>query len=437
MADITSVFSEVLLDSDCIWALRDFMPRGLTAPFVPGKATVFVGVRRSGKTTVMRELAQSLKHESAISQDQILFINFSDERLRGINSEHLSLLIEAHYRNKSNCPKDSGLFFFLDEIQLVEGWELFVDRILRDKKNRVYISGSSAKLLSTEIATELRGRAITVEIFPFSFAEYLKYQGIEPSLATAADRGVVDKHLRTYLTSGGFPEIQKLEPPLQRQIIQEYLNVLLYRDVIERHNPRNPHAIRLLLDLALEGTAAPRTFTKTASRLKSNGIPASPGDVGEYFSWLEDCYAVWLIPVLSESQHRKNTNPKKTYCVDNGFVSATTTGLSEKTGTLLENLVFQGLRRKTKDIYYFKSKAGYEVDFVIKDPSNNQWQAMQVAASLKDEATKARELRALTIACSELNLKNAQIITLTEDATLTEDTVNIEVRSVARFLLEQ
>ena len=435
MAIIKDIFTEVLQDSLLIWPVNDFVPRALECPWVPGKATVITGVRRAGKSTFMRQTALAWIERGICGKEQVIFLNFSDERLFGLKANDLGAIIEAHYQLNPRLPHNSGLLFFLDEIQLIEGWELFVDRLVRNKQNRVVLSGSSAKLLSLEIATELRGRAINFEVFPFSLREAAQSHNYDPSGVSAADRGKLAYFVDQYLYRGGFPEIQNLTAPLQRQVIQEYLQVLLLRDVIERHQAKDSYGLQCFLNTAFSSIAAPCTFTKTAARLRSLGCSATAKDAGEYFAWFEDCYLFWLVPVLAESKSRQNTNPRKLYCVDNGLINATMTGLSSRQGTLLENLVFIALRRKARDIFYYKTSSGHEVDFVVKDNSNNEWSLFQVCAKLEGEKTRERELSALCECASELGLKSGRIITLHEEAEINWQGITVFVESLGKFLL--
>lgn len=430
-------FIEILAETSELWPIKDFLVRPIQVPRIPGKATTIIGVRRSGKSTLMRQVALELLSEG-VEENRIVFINFSDDRLYGATALDLNSLIEAHFHNNPDLEKSSGLYFFLDEIQIVPGWELFVDRLIRSKKNQVFISGSSAKLLSTEIATELRGRSLSVEVFPFSFTEVCAYSGVLPELSSAQQRGKLSGLAQKYLMEGGFPEILQLSPVLQKRIIQEYLDVMLLRDVIQRNENCDAQTASKILPLCLSSIASPITFTKLTHRLRSQGLSMSPSILGKYLEWFNDCYLFFLVPIFSESINKQSTNPRKLYCVDSGLIAATSVGISEKKGAILENQVFVHLKRLGKSPSYYKTQSGYEVDFVVKNESGEGGvELIQVCVTLQDEETKSREIRAIAQACDELSINKGTIVTLESDFVETVGSVEISVESFVKFGLRE
>jgi uncharacterized protein len=211
----TDLFCEILAENANIAKNISYIKRNYNCPYVPGKASVVIGIRRCGKSTFLKQTADLWLDKKECIPEQLLFINFSDERLYGIKHDDLRLLTQAHYKLNPKLSKEQGIFYFLDEIQLVENWELFIDRILRNHKNRVILTGSSAKLLSTEIATEMRGRSLAIEMFPFNLGELYNLHIAEPtnqlSVNNEKERGKIDFIAQILLYNGGFPEIQKLD----------------------------------------------------------------------------------------------------------------------------------------------------------------------------------------------------------------------------------
>jgi predicted AAA+ superfamily ATPase len=218
-------------------------PRRLSVKAVPGKATVCIGVRRSGKSTYLFQIIRRLL-DAGVPRQNILYLNFFDDRLHGLPQAGLGLVTEAYY---SLYPQKKGaekIYCFFDEIQAVAGWEAFVDRLLRTEQCEVYLTGSSAHMLSKEIATQMRGRALAWELFPFSFCEFLDFRKVESreALSTKA-RLLVQKAFEEYWETGGFPEVAGLDRQLRVKVHQEYFQAILFRDLVERYDIPHPKAV--------------------------------------------------------------------------------------------------------------------------------------------------------------------------------------------------
>jgi len=401
---------------------------------VPGKATVCIGVRRSGKSTFMFQLMKKLQ-DSAVSRQNILYLNFFDDRLHSLQHDNLGVILEAYfslYPEKKNAEK---VYCFFDEIQVVPGWETFVDRLMRMEKCEVYITGSSAQMLSREIATQMRGRALSWEMFPFSFQEFLDYKGIESDgpLSTKK-RLTVQKAFEEYWETGGFPEVAGLNRMLRIKTHQEYWGAMLFRDLVERHDISHPKAVTDLAHWLVDNTGSLYSINNLTGYLKSLRHKAPKSAVSDYLEWFEDAYVLFTLRIFDASLARANTNPKKIYCVDHALVTSISSGILVNSGHLLENLVFTALRRITPDIFYYKTKAGREVDFIAgrQGPSR---MIVQVCESMADQQTRKREITALAEAMTELKLSQGIIVTRNEEKQIQVDSGKIDVVSIWRFLL--
>lgn len=227
-----------ILDAQAV-PLPRFTPRDVWLPQVPGKALAVIGMRRAGKTSFMwQQLAQ--RHAQGTARDGLLYFSFEDERLAGLQATDLDLLVDVYYQLHPSWRDAQRSTFFLDEIQLVNGWERFVRRLLDTENIELFISGSSAKLLSREVATSMRGRALEAVVTPFSFREALRHAGQEPatpaSHLTKAQHSQLDHALLQYLDVGGFPEAQGVDTRSRLELLRSYVDVVLLRDVLERHN---------------------------------------------------------------------------------------------------------------------------------------------------------------------------------------------------------
>jgi uncharacterized protein len=416
--------------------LDESSPRHLRIEAVPGKAAICIGVRRSGKSTYMFQLIQRLL-KSGVSRRNILYVNFFDDRLHGLRRDTLGVIADAYYSLYPEKKNTETVYCFFDEIQAATGWEPFVDRLMRTEKCEVYLTGSSAKMLSKEISTQMRGRALSWEMFPFSFSEFLDCKGVaRGSRLSTKGKLLVRKAFEDYWETGGFPEVVGLERRLRIKIHQEYFQTILFRDLVERHDVSHPKAVSDLAHRLVDNTASLYSVNSLTGYLKALGHKAPKSAVSDYLEWFEDAYVLFTVRIFDASLARSNTNPKKIYCVDHALVTSVSSGILVNSGHLLENLVFMSLRRRYPDIYYYKSKSGKEVDF-IAPVSGREFTLVQVCESLADPQVRRRESTALSEAMTELGLKTGTIVTRNEDGRIEVAGGTIRVIPAWQYLLEQ
>jgi predicted AAA+ superfamily ATPase len=415
--------------------LETGVPRRLRIDTVRGKAAVCIGVRRSGKSTYLFQVMQRLL-EGGVSKQNILYLNFFDDRLHDLRRDNLGLITEAYYSIFPKKKNSETVYCFFDEIQSVPGWEPFVDRLMRTEKCEIYITGSSAKMLSKEIATQMRGRALSWEMFPFSFREFLDYKGIEKedSLSTKK-RLIVQKAFEEYWETGGFPEVLRLSRSLRIKIHQEYFHTILFRDLIERHDISHPKAVADLAHRLMDNTASLYSGNSLTGYLKSLGHKVPKSAVSDYLEWFEDAYFLFTVQIFDSSAARRDSNPKRIYCIDHAMVASVSSGILVNSGHLLENLVFTALRRLYPEIYYYKTKTGREVDFIV--PTSGKTRILvQACESLADSQTRKREITALSEAMTELKIKTGTIVTRSGDEQINTNAGTINVIPAWRFLLD-
>ncbi len=427
------MLKEIILDFQDV-DLSTGVPRRVAVSSTSGKATVCIGVRRSGKSTFMFQLMQKLL-DTGVSRQNILYLNFFDDRLHNLKHEGLGVILEAYfslYPEKKNTEK---VYCFFDEIQVVPGWEAFVDRLLRMERCEVYITGSSAQMLSREISTQMRGRALSWEMFPFSFREFLDWKKVESEgMLSGKKRLVILNAFEEYWQTGGFPEVAGLDQRLRLKIHQEYFNTMLFRDLVERHDIAHPRAIADLAHWLVDNTGSLYSVNNLTGYLKSLGHKVPKSSVSDYLRWFEDAYVLFTVRIFDASLPRANTNPKKIYCVDHALVRSISSGILANSGHILENLVFTSLRRTSPDIFYYKSKTGREVDFIVGRHGLPRM-LVQVCESMAAEQTRKRETAALGEAMRELQLTESTIVTRNEEGRITVDTGYINVVPVWKFLL--
>ncbi len=415
--------------------LETGVPRRLRVEPVHGKATVCIGVRRSGKSTLLFQLVQGLL-DSGVSRESILYLNFFDDRLHNLQHENLALIAESYYSIYPEKKGEETVYCFFDEIQAVPGWEPFVDRMIRTEKCEVYLTGSSARMLSKEIATQMRGRALSWELFPFSFREFLDGRGMDSEGALSTKkRLLIQKAFEDYWVTGGFPEVIGLSENLRIKTHQEYFQAVLFRDLVERHDIAHPKAVSDLAHWLVDNTASLYSINRLTGYLQSLGHHAPRTAVSDYLEWFEDAYFLFTVQIFDASLARRNTNPKKIYCIDHSLVISVSSGVLINSGHLLENLVFTALRRSHPEVYYYKTKTGKEVDFIVPLRGRSRL-LVQVCESLAEPQARNRETAALREAMAELGAKAGTIVTRNEEEQIDVESGTIKVVPVWRFLLD-
>lgn len=400
------------------------------------KAYVFVGMRRSGKTWVLYQQMQQAIKQDRLKKQQILYIDFTDDRLDQITIHDLQLILDAYFELYPDNVNDGKLQFYFDEIQEVSGWEKFIRRLLDTEKMAIYLSGSSAKMLSKEIATALRGRVIVREIFPFSFREYLSYKDVViGNKLTSKQQAIVKHHMQYFLYYGGFPETLAVGEALHRELLQSYINSVIYRDIVERYKITNIQVLKKLLIHCLQHSSSILSVNKIYNVFKSQGYAISKNSLYEYMEFFEDAYCVFSVPLYDFSERKTTLKSKKIYLVDQGLISAYTIKADYENAARLETAVFSHLRRNSKEIFYYQTRSGKEVDFLTLTPAG-AIAIYQVTVSLADVNTKQREISAIQEAMAELQLQAGIIITIDEEHSIKVPEGTVHCIPLSRFLCQ-
>lgn len=395
MTNVRSVLEQRL--SDALAApLEAATLRDIRIPAIPGKAVAVIGVRRAGKTTFLRQqLARRLK--AGAPREGLLLLGLEDDRLVGMGTAELDWVVEEYFRRHPRLRGTGQVTLCLDEIQVVPGWERFVRRLLDTERMELLLSGSSAKLLSREVATSLRGRGIEVLVHPFSFREVLRHSGHEPVRAwgewDAASRSSMDARLRDYLETGGFPEAQGLETRDRLVLLRGYVDVMTLRDVIERHAVSNPTALLWLQRHLLSSPGGAFSVNRVFGALQSQGVRVGKDTLHEYLDHLTDAFLVRTLWMHSASDRQRTVNPRKVYPVDPGLIPLYERSGRAHRGQALETAVLLELERRSWTVEYLRTPGG-EVDFFATRPGSDPL-VIQVAADTSSPDTLGRELRGL------------------------------------------
>lgn len=389
------------------------------------KAHVLMGMRRTGKTWVLYQRMQTLLQEGR-EKEKLLYINFEDDRFENFRSSDFQLILEAYFDLYPHFAKAKDLVFFFDEIHLIDGWEKFIRRLLDQEQMEIYVTGSSSHMLSREISSTLHGRAWGQEVFPCSFKEFLHFKGIEIPKQLGTKKASQLRHFaEVYLTFGGFPESLFLTEELQAPLLQNYINTVIFRDIVDRHQIKNAHMVKRFLLHCLSHPSSLLSVSKVFNSFKSQGESIGKNSLFEYLAYFEDAYALFTVPIFSFSENMRQANPKKIYAVDPGLITAYTIKPGFEKASCLENTVFIALRRQSKDIFYYKTKLQKEVDFVVMS-TKGELSLFQVCYSMKEGPTRLREMAAIKEAALELGLGRGTIITFDHEENLTEAGIEID-----------
>ena len=416
--------------------LEGLTPRDARLPAIKNKVHTVLGMRRVGKTTFLRQVQQT--QQQALAPERAVYVSFDDDRLADLPLAQLDTLLEEYYRIFPQFRGRELVWWFFDEIQVIPGWERFVRRLMDTEKAAVVVSGSSARLLSREVHTSLRGRGFETILRPFSFREFLRHRHEEPvkpvARLSAAERSLVEKRLCEYLEVGGFPEAQGLEARLRIQLLQSYVDTLLLRDVVERYQVSQVAALRWIARMCLRNPAALLSAHALYRDLKSQGYAVSKDTVHALLAHLVDAFLVTLVPLATDSERQRNANPRKVYPVDPGLIGAFDASGRANLGHALETAVLNALASQRAEVGYVKTEEGFEVDFLARIPGEPE-RLIQVCADPTPEEVLERELRALDSAARAYPRAERILIVLTQDQAAQVGVRGVRVCTASKWLL--
>lgn len=382
---------------------------------------IFLGIRRAGKSYLMfQRIHELMKRGTDI--EEILYLNFEDERFIGLKSEDLDEIKRVYEETFSSRP-----IFFLDEIQIVPGWEKFVRR-LADKSYRVFVTGSNAKMLSSEIATTLGGRFLIQNVYPFSFREFLNFEGFElkPNwLYTPGTRNGVVRSFDTYFYNGGFPELLSFED--KRSWLSGLYQKIFFGDLVARYSLRNSDSMRLLVKKLAESVMQPSSYNRLKNIVSSAGESVGVRTIIDYVGYLQETWLIFSLENYAARFAERESN-RKYYFIDNGILNLF---IFRPETLLLENLVAITLHRQFGEKVYFYNQH-IEVDFYIPEES---W-LIQVSYNISDVQTFEREVNGIVKAAKFLNAERLQIVTRNDERVVEKDGLSIEVLPVWKWLIQ-
>jgi hypothetical protein len=411
-----NIIREIVLDQrESFQKKESFVVREVLENFLKTKKIIVIsGIRRSGKSTLLKQISKNFKSYA--------YLNFEDERMLDFTYRDFNHLLEVFLE----LYGDQNVFMF-DEIQNIFGWEKFVRRLFENGK-KIFVTGSNAKLLSSELATTLSGRHLKIELYPFSFSEYLDCNNFKiKKYYTTIEKSVIATQFRKYMEYGGFPEIAT--GGNSEELRQLYQDVLI-KDLIVRFKIRETKGFRDVALFLLSNITSPVSFNSLRDLIGINSVTS----VKNYVDFFEEAYLFYSLFKFDYSVKKQIINDRKIYCVDTGLANAVAFRFSENLGRVLENIVFIELKRKRKDFFYYKEKG--ECDFVLRKGIKIN-EAIQVALTLSDPKTKKREIAGVLEVAKKFNLKSGLIITEDEEGRIKKDGITIKIIPAWKWLLEK
>lgn len=410
-------------------------PRELSLPVDSGKIITVPGVRRCGKFSLFLLVINQLIHEQIVTKEQILFLNFDDERLQ-LNAENLDEILQA-YRELYPAIPLKEVYMFFDEVQMADDWQPFVRRVYEQECKHVFLTGSNSRMLSSELTTSLRGRTLQYEEFPLSFNEFCDFTGIDTNYYVPESRAKLVNAFKVYLHGGGFPEVVLAAPLYKDRILQEYFFVMLYKDLVERYEIKNPEPIRYFIKRVMSNLTKPISINRIYNELKSQGVSIGKNTLYDVIVQTESIYLFFSLTKYEPSLVKENTGDKKYYCIDNGLRSVLLNPQSEDNGKLLENVVFLHLQRNLRiqeGLHYYKGKK--ECDFVVVE-YDEVTRLIQVSYQMNDEETRRREVDGLLEAAQITGCRELTIITMEMEAKWNEQGMLIHVLPAWKWMLDK
>lgn len=356
----------------------------------------------------------------------MVFINFEDERLLS-DSFAFDLILEALREMIPSVDFDLCYFFF-DEIQNIPDWEKFVRRLYEDHSKNIYLTGSNASFLSTEIATSLRGRSLAVEVLPLSFREFLRFQGKSVDAFAYQEKALLLNSFREYFSIGGFPELVNMEERLRVKVLQEYFNVMIHRDLVERFEISQANLLKNFIKKMFLGVGKPLSINKVYNDFKSNKYTVSKNTLYDFLGFAKDAYVIRSLTKFDYSEMKRENSDKKAFACDWGLLSAIDYAVSKDLGRLFENLVVLEFMKLLKPVFFYKQVN--ECDLIV-ETSPNELLPVQIAYDMSDADTRKRELKGLSEAAKSLEVSRGLILTMDQEEEIQKD--NLQVKVIPAF----
>jgi len=417
----------------------DYHPRNDTVVFVKNMVSTIIGARRTGKSFRSFQVADELiKNGHLLSLDYVCYIDFDNPILAPMTAKDLPLIQSLFLHLTTGATLKTPILFILDEIHKIPNWEEYVIDLSRNRYWKVLVTGSSSKMVKQDIATELRGKALSNYLYPLSFKEFLRFKNFGYTISSTKGAAEAARLFNEYLLWGAFPAVVSQNEYTKDLLLREYFDTMILRDVIQRYNVSNPRACTHLYQYLLSCIGKPVTILSSHKYLHEAGLEASRSTVRDYFEWAKDSWLIFTLSIFSDSLKEQDRNYKKLYAIDWALALKNCRAWDGTYSRAFENCVFLHLQRKFPRIhYYLTKKSRQEVDFITVDNSGKPVAAVQACKHLGTSETLKREIEPLVKTASYFGIKEALIISEQhKEETVKENGITIRIIPVWRWMLE-
>ena len=402
----------------------DLTPRELGLEFIRDMSLCVVGARRTGKTYRTYQFMQEHLARGG-ARESICRVQFNDHRLSGLTRSGLSLIDEAYYTLFPEKRRKDGVLFVFDEIHRVEGWEDYVLYLLDEPTHQVLITGSTSRLLEGDIASGLRGKNFCRVLYPFSFSEFIRHYGTEPDVVSSSGQSSLRALLDRYIDQGGYPGVLDIDSTIHVELLQSYWDTMLLRDVIEAHPDDNIN-ITVLTHFAqalMSRIGCPMTVRSMIANMHEAGLRFSSETIYRYLHYLEEAFMVFTASIYSPSEKVRARNYSKVYAVDWALGNAVAPAGGVDVMRRFENLVYLDLRRRGGDVFYYRTRKDYEIDFIheTKTANGTRVEVIQACYRMATPEVMTRELRGIPETARHLGLDQATVVTCSEEREVKAD----------------
>lgn len=429
------LLKQIILDEQAL-PLPELTERDLPLTFVPEMALTIVGARRCGKSYRTLQYIQHLL-AGGVKRENICRVLFNDHRLINVPASELHCIDNAYYSQYPEKRRSEKVVFIFDEIHRIDGWEDYILYLLAEPTHSVLITGSTSRLLSGNIASALRGKNFPTNLWPFSFAEFIRHYDAAPDVISTEGQVRLRKMFAAYMQQGGFPGLFNVPEIEHRRLLQTYWDTMVLRDVIEAHPDANINisAFNSLVSELISRVSCPMTMKRIIANMTERGIHCSSNSLYRYLDFMSEAFMLETVEFYSMSERVRNRNYRKVYCTDWALASAVAPGAGVDFTRQFENMIYIELRRRNYNVSYYRTRNGHEIDFVISSHLGTAPSLVQVAWALDKPEVLDREIRALQVSAEFLKAEDVLILTNDEEKTFTSGSLNIRVLPAWKWLL--
>ena len=417
--------------------LLDFIPRMNYVHEVKNSVSTIVGARRSGKSYRAKQIIfEAIKNKTIDSLNNVVYLDFDNPILEKAQSSDLQLIQHVLFKITPSITLKTPLIFVLDELHKIDGWEQYVIELSRNPFWKVYVTGSSSKLLVEDIATELRGKSISSIMYPLTFTEYLKFcNHKEISFSTKGNAELL-RHFDNYLEFGSFPAIPETNERTKELLLRDYFNTMLLKDIIQRHNVSKPNQCTSLYKYLISCISKSYTIQSAYNHIRQSGMSTNKDSIKDYIKWAEDAWFLFSIPIYSDSIKQAEQNYKKSYCIDWALANFNSPTWDGHLTRAFENIIFIHLKQFYSNVNYYLTRTDRkEVDFIVSDTRKVPQMLIQVSMDISNKKTLNRELAPLLQTAKYFNTKENYIITYNHEDTYSSEGIKVYVLPAYKWLL--